>query len=90
MTTLRITAWHSDKAWSVGTGGFTHHILSKRLQIVADVRGVALRRLTRRVLRRQLVDIPLRDGVDPATFISYLAAYGGEVRLHSESVTPTA
>ena len=86
MTTLCIKAWHPDKAWAVGASGFTHHIVSRRLESIAQVRGVALRRLTRRVLRRELVEIPLRSGVDPETFILYLAAYGADVVRRLDAV----
>src|SRR3977135_3004030 len=81
MNTLRIKAWRPEKAWAVGSAGFTHLIVSKRLESVAQVRGVALRRLTRRVLRHELLEVPLRDNVDPDSFIAYLAAYGAEVTL---------
>ena len=83
MTTLRIKSWHVDKAWA--TDGFTHDILFKRLERVAEVRGVALRRLTRQILRRAAVEIPLRNEVDPQTFISYLTAFGAEVSVASTS-----
>ena len=80
MCTLHIKAWHPDRGWA-GEGGFTHLIVSRRLESIASVRGVALRRLTRRLLRREIVDVPLRDGADPETFLSYLAGYGAEVAI---------
>ena len=83
MTTLRIKSWHQDKAWAAG--GFTHDILLKRLERVAEVRGVALRRLTRQILRRAAVDVPLRREANPQTLISYLTAFGAEVDIASAS-----
>ena len=83
MTTLRIKSWRQDKAWA--SDGFTHDILFKRLERVAEVRGVALRRLARRILRRDSVDVPLRSEADPQTFISYLTAFGAEVDVTSFS-----
>jgi hypothetical protein len=81
MATLRIKSWHQDKAWA--SDGFTHDILFKRLQKISEMRGVALRRLGRQILRRDVVDIPLRSKVDPETFISYLKAFGAEVAIDS-------
>jgi hypothetical protein len=78
MATLRIKSWHQDKAWASGAG-FTHDILFKRLQAVAQVRGIALRRLARQILRRGTVEVPLRTEADPQYFISYLTALGAEV-----------
>lgn len=78
MTTLRIKSWHQDKAWASDLG-FTHDILFRRLQAVAQVRGLALRRLTRQILRRGTVDVPLRSEADPQYFISYLHGLGAEV-----------
>ena len=80
MTTLCIKAWHRDKAWA-GESGFTHHMMSRRLQRITSVRGVALRRLTRGVLRREALEIPLHRGVDPESFVSYLESYGAEVTI---------
>ncbi len=84
MATLRIKSWHPDKAWDSGAG-FTHDILFKRLQAIAQVRGVALRRLARQILRRSAVDVPLRTKADPQSFISYLTALGAEVDVTSVS-----
>lgn len=83
MTTLRIKSWHQDKAWA--SDGFTHDILFKRLQKVSEVRGVALRRLARQILRRDAVDVPLRSEANPETFISYLTAFGAEVAVTSSA-----
>ena len=83
MIALCIKSWHSDKAWA--TSGFTHDILFKRLERVAEVRGVALRRLTRQILRRTAVEIPLRKEADTQNLISYLTAFGAEVDVTSAS-----
>jgi hypothetical protein len=82
MATLRIKAWHPDKAWA--SGGFTRHILLKRLQSVSEIRGLSLKRATRRILQREVVDIPIRDQADTQTLISYLVSFGAEVDVTSE------
>jgi hypothetical protein len=79
MATLRIKSWHRDKAWA--SDGFTHDILFKRLQKISDIGGVALRRLGRQILRRDIVDVPLRSEANTETFISYLTAFGAEVAI---------
>ena len=82
MATLRIKAWHPDRAWA--SDGFTRHILLKRLELVSDIRGLVLKRATRRILRREAVDIPIRDQADAQTLISYLVSFGAEVDIWSE------
>jgi hypothetical protein len=90
MSTLHIKAWHPNKAWAVGASDFTHDIMIDRLKGIAQLRGVSLRRLARRILRRETVEIPLRNGVDPEIFILYVAAHGAEVALHSDSLGSNA
>ena len=82
MATLRIKAWQPEKAWA--SDGFTRHILLKRLESVSELRGLGLKRATRRILRREAVDIPIRDQSDTQTLISYLVSFGAEVDVSPE------
>lgn len=80
MVTLRIVAWHTDEAFPAPYEFFTRKMLLLRLRPASVQRGIELKRIVVRILKREQLDLQLRDLHAAQDVSFYLVQVGAKVQ----------
>jgi hypothetical protein len=68
--TLVVVSWNNDRSW-VSDGSWSRSNLAGRLEACTNLRGTELKRIVRRLLAREVMEVPVssRELAEPAAHV---------------------
>ncbi len=80
MVTVHIRSWCPDKAWGSACG-YDRMLLLRRLRPALVQRGTEVKRIASKILKKQVLDLQVKDSRSARSITSYLTPFGAEIEV---------